>query len=178
MKSDVIIIDNHGNGFDKSLDETRKVAAYEDLTHKESLCLQLCAEEMLSLARSITGEMKASFWIETESRTFNLHLTTKTVMDKEKRSLLLGAATSGKNEAAVSFLGALRDAFEHAMAADVSHSNDLPADLLDDLPNHVIECLDPEWDKYEQSTLKRLADTIRIGIRGDNVDMTVTRKFA
>ena len=40
MKSDVIIIDNRGNGFDKSLDETRKVAAYEDLTHKESLCLQ------------------------------------------------------------------------------------------------------------------------------------------
>ena len=178
MKSDVIIIDNQGNGFDKSLDETRKVAAYEDLTHKESLCLQLCAEEMLSLARSITGEMKASFWIETESRTFNLHLTTKTVMDKEKRSLLLGAATSGKNEAAVSFLGALRDAFEHAMAADVNHNNDLPAELLGDLPNHVIECLDPEWDKYEQSTLKRLADTIRIGIRGDNVDMTVTRKFA
>ena len=133
MKSDVIIIDNQGNGFDKLLEETRKVAAYEDLTHKESLCLQLCAEEMLSLARSITGEMKASFWIETESRTFDLHLTTKTVMDKEKRSLLLGAATSGKNEAAV---------------------------------------------KYEQSILRRLADTIRIGIRGDNVDMTVTRKFA
>ena len=117
MKSDVIIIDNQGNGFDKSLDETRKVAAYEDLTHKESLCLQLCAEEMLSLARSITGEMKASFWIETESRTFNLHLTTKTVMDKEKRGLLLAASTSGKNEAAKSFLGPLRDAFEQAMAA-------------------------------------------------------------
>ena len=170
MKSNVIYIDNQGNGFDKLLEETRKVAAYEDLTHKESLCLQLCAEEMLSLARSITGEMKASFWIETESRTFNLHLTTKTVMDKEKRSLLLGAATSGKNEAAVSFLGALRDAFEHAMATDVNHNNDLP--------NHVIECMDPEWDKYEQSILRRLADTIRIGIRGDNVDMTVTRKFA
>ena len=178
MKSNVIIIDNQGNGFDKSLEETRKVADYEGLSHKESLQLQLCAEEMLSMARGITGEMQASFWIETEGRTFDLHMSTKTVMDKEKRALLLAAATSGKNEAAVSFLGALRDAFEHAMAADVNHNNDLPADLLDDLPNHVIECLDPEWDKYEQSILRRLADTIRIGIRGDNVDMTVTRKFA
>ena len=68
---------------------------------------------------------------------------------------------------------------EHAMAADVDHSGEaLPDDLLSDLPNHVIECLDPEWDKYEQSTLKRLAETIRIGIRGDNVDMTVTKRFA
>ena len=178
MKSNVIIIDNQGNGFDKALEESRKVAAYEALTHKESLQLQLCAEEMLSLARSITGEMQASFWIEAEDRAFNLHMTTKTVMDKEKRSLLLGAATSGKNEAAKSFLGSLRDAFEHAMAADVDHSNDLPEDLLNDLPNHVIECMDPEWDKYEQSTLKRLADTIRIGIRGDDVDMTVSKHFA
>ena len=179
MKSDVIIIDNQGNGFDKLLEETRKVAAYEDLTHKESLCLQLCAEEMMSLARSVTGEMSASFWIETNNGQFDLHMSTKTVMDKEKRSLLLSAATSGKNEAAKSFLGAIRDSFEHAMAADVDHSGEaLPDDLLSDLPNHVIECLDPEWDKYEQSILRRLADTIRIGIRGDNVDMTVTRKFA
>ena len=178
MKSNVIIIDNQGNGFDKALEESRKVAAYEDLSHKESLQLQLCAEEMLSLARSITGEMQASFWIEAEGRAFDLHMTTKTVMDKEKRSLLLGAATSGKNEAAKSFLGSLRDAFEHAMAADVDHSSDLPEELLNDLPNHVIECMDPEWDKYEQSTLKRLADTIRIGIRGDDVDMTVSKRFA
>ena len=65
------------------------------------------------------------------------------------------------------------------MAADVNHSGEaLPDDLLNDLPNHIIECLDPEWDKYEQSTLKRLAETIRIGIRGDNVDMTVTKRFA
>ena len=174
MKSDVILIYNQGNGFDKSLEETRKAAAYRELSHKESLQLQLCAEEMLSMARSITGEMQASFWIEAEDRMFNLHLTTKTVMDKEKRALLLGAATSGKNEAAGSFLGALRDAFEQAMAADVDHSgSDVPEEVLDDLTNHEIACLDPEWDKYEQSTLRRLADTIRIGIRGDDVDLTV-----
>ena len=74
MKSNVIIIDNQGNGFDKSLEETRKVADYEGLSHKESLQLQLCAEEMLSMARGITGEMQASFWIETEGRTFDLHM--------------------------------------------------------------------------------------------------------
>lgn len=178
MKSNVIIIDNQGNGFDKTISEALKVAVYEELNHKDSLHLQLCAEEMLSLVRSVTGEMKASFWIETEGRTFKLHVSTQTVLDKEKRAQLLGASTSGKNEAAKSFLGQLRNAFEKAMTAEANHNDDLPDDVLNDLANHMIECTDPEWDEYEQSTLRRLANTIKISIRGGTVDMTVIKEFA
>ena len=177
MKSNVISIDNQGNGFDKSLKEARKVAVYEELGNKESLHLQLCTEEMLSLARSVTGELKASFWIETEGRRFDLHMTTETVMDKEKRAMLLTTATSGKNEAARSFLGKLRDAFEQAMAADVSHSDDLPDEVINDIVNRVIECTDAEWDGYERSTLRILADSIRIGIRSKLVEITVSKEF-
>ena len=178
MKSDVIIIDNQGNGFEKTIEEARKVAAYEGLNHKESLHLQLCAEEMLSLVRSVTGELKASFWIESEGRTFCLNMSTQTILDREKRAQLLASSTSGKNEAAKSFLGQLRNMFEQAMTAEAKHNSDLPDDVLDDLANHTIECTDPEWDEYEQSTLKKLANTIKIGIRGDAVDMTVVASFA
>ena len=181
MKSNVIVIDNQGSGFDKAVKESKKVATYEGLNRKNSLHLQLCAEEMLSLVRSVTGELQASFWIETEGPEFNLHLSTQTKMDAEKRQKLLGAATSGQNEAAGSFLGFLRNAFESAMAVNVDHSDeleDLPSDVLDDFANHTIECTDAEWDGYEQSTLRRLADCIKIGIRGDMVDMTVSKRFA
>ena len=178
MKSNVINIDNQGNGFEKTIEEARKVAAYEALSRKDSLHLQLCAEEMLSLVRSVTGELKASFWIESEGKTFCLHMSTQTALDKEKRAQLLASATSGKNEAARSFLGYLRDMFEQALAAEADHSSDLPDDVVADLANHTIECTDPEWDEYEQSTLKKLANTIRIGIRGDAVDMTVVTSFA
>ena len=178
MKSNVIIIDNKGNGFEKTIEEARKVAAYEALSHKDSLHLQLCAEEMLSLIRSVTGEMKASFWIENEGKTFCLNMSTQTVLDKEKRAQLLASSTSGKNEAAKSFLGQLRDMFEQAMAAEANHNNDLPDEIMDDLANHTIECTDPEWDEYEQSTLKKLANTIKISIRGGAVDMTVVTTFA
>lgn len=58
------------------------------------------------------------------------------------------------------------------------YSDNLPDDLLDDLANHTIECTDAEWDKYEQSTLRRLANHIQIGIRGGTVDMTFTKSFA
>ena len=173
MKSDVIKIDNSGNGFQDALIQTTKSAQFRNLSHKETLQLRLCAEEMLSLARSVTGEMQASFWVESEGKQFDLHLSTKTVMDKEKRENLLASATSRKNEAATTFLGKLRDAFEQAMLSEVDYS--IPEDALDDLANHPIEI--PEWDEYEQSILREVADEVKIAIRGDMVDMTITKKY-
>ena len=111
MESDIIQIDNLGNGFEQAVEETKRVAQFRGLDHKNSLRLQLCTEEMLSMAHTVTGEMQASFWLESEGNCFALHMTTNTVMDKMKRSLLISSATSRKNEAANSFLGKLRDAF-------------------------------------------------------------------
>ena len=177
MKSDVILIDNQGKGFDEAVQQTKKVAEFRGITPKEAVRLQLMAEEMLSMARSVTGEMQASFWIESEGPAFELHMTTKTIMDKEKRYLLISSSSSRKNEAANSFLGRLRDAFEEAMTADIDHDYfDLPVELQADLSGRAIET--PEWDHYEQSVLLRLADNVKIGIRGGEVHMTVIKDFA
>ena len=173
MKSNVIHIDNRGNGFENAVKETRKAAKYNELSAKDSLCLELCAEEILSLARSVTGEMEATFWLENEGNHYALHLSTQTVMDREKRENLIASATSHKNEAANSFLGRLRDAFESALLSDADNS--IPEDALDDLANHVIEI--PEWDEFEQSILRSVADDVKIGIRGGVVDMTVSKHF-
>lgn len=176
MKSDIILIDNQGNGFADALEETKKVASYTGLEPKLTTRLQLMTEEMLSLARSVTGEMQASFWLESEGSHFDLHMATKTVMDKEKRYNLLSSASSRKNEAAKGFLGKLRDKLEEAMASEVDHSEEeIPADIVSDLANHPIE--DPEWDGYERSVLRRLADTIKIAIRGGQVEIIVSKNF-
>ena len=73
MKSNVISITNRGDGFEKALQETRKVAAYEGLGEKETLHLVLFTEEMLSMAEIVGGDMTmtAYFWIETGGKTFN-----------------------------------------------------------------------------------------------------------
>ena len=173
MKSDIIKIDNSGNGFQEALAQTTKTAQFRNLTHKETLQLRLCAEEMLSLARSVTGEMQATFWLESEGKQFDMHLSTKTIMDKEKRNNLIASATSRKNEAASSFLGKLRDAFEEAMVTEVDYS--IPEDAVNDLANHPIVI--PEWDEYEQSILREVADEVKIAVRGDTVDMTITKSY-
>ena len=132
---------------------------------------------MLSLARSVTGEMKASFWLEAEGKTVVLNMTTKTVMDREKRDQLISSASSRKNEAANSFLGKLRNAFEQAMAGDSDRTTfELPDELVSDISNRFVES--PEWDRYEQSILLKLADDVKIAIRGGLVNMTVTKAFA
>ena len=92
MKSDIITIDNQGNGFENALRESKKVAEYRELGEKETMRLQLFTEEMLSMVHSVTGEMKGSFWIESEQNRFELNLTTKTVLDKEKRHLLISSS--------------------------------------------------------------------------------------
>ncbi|MBR3019504.1 MAG: hypothetical protein IKH57_20905 [Clostridia bacterium] len=178
MKSEIITIDNRENGFSDAVKEARKVAVYTELNPKDSLHLQLCTEELMSLVRSITGEIKASFWIETKGSQYDLHVSTKTAMDMEKRNLLLSVATSRKNEAAKSFIGMLRDVFEETMVVEVKQGNNIPAEVMGDVVNRVIVCTDAEWDGYEQSTLKKLADVIKVSIRGGAVDLTVSKKFA
>lgn len=178
MKSEIITIDNQENGFSDAVKEAQKVAAYTELNERDSLRLQLCTEEVLSLVRGITGEIKASFWIESDGPQYDLHVSTKTAMDMDKRNLLLSVATSRKNEAAKSFLGMLRDIFEETMVVEVRQADAVPSDITNDLVNRVIVCTDPEWDGYEHSTLKKLADVIKVSIRGGVVDLTVSKKFA
>ena len=175
MKSDVISITNHGDGFEQALEETRKVSAYKGLGEKESLHLTLFTEEMLSIARIVAGDMTASFWIETEGDTFVLHMSTRSRLDKQMRAQLIETATSRRNEAANSFLGKIRDAFEQAMAAEHTY-DEAPYDVMEDIAGREIS--DPEWDQFECSILRKLADTVRVSIRGDEVDMTVRKSFA
>lgn len=177
MKSNVINILNMDEGHDKAIREVKKVADYEGLEHKECLQLQLLAEEMLGLLKSVAGDVKASFWIEAGQGSFCLYLSTKTEMDMEKREQFLSSTTSGRNEEANSFIGYLRDMLDVTLYSQPCHSEELPDDVLADITNHIIRCSDEEWDRYEQSTLKKLADTIKIGIRGENVVMTVIKTF-
>ena len=177
MKSDIITIDNQGKGFAEAVAETQRVARYAGLDHEDTLHIQLLTEEMLSLARSVTGVMKASFWLEGSGCVYSLHMTTNAVLDSQMRSELIQSTTSHKNEAAKSFLGFLRNVFEQAMASDRDYdAYELPRDVAEDIVGRDIEV--PEWDGYERSVLANLADNVKIGIKGQKVSMTVTKDFA
>ena len=173
FKSDVISIDNHENGFRAVEEETRKIAKYTGLNAKSRIHLQLFAEEMLSMVHAITGEMQGTFWVEKVNQRYDLHLATQVMLDKQKRELLIRSTSSRKNEAAQGFLGRLRESFEKAMLSD----REQEYFNLSEERNGRMGTAKPEWDRYEQSVLLRLADNVKIGIRGEQVSLTVTKTF-
>lgn len=170
MKSDVIIIDGTGKGIEAAQRQTELAAQYRGLDEKSLLQLQIMTEEIMSLARSVTGETAASFWIESEERRFSLHLETRTKMDASKRYQLMFSSTTNKNEAAKGFLGFLRDKFETAVQAETDGV------YYDGTQEEVPE--DKEWDRYERSILRRLADDIKISVKGGLVGIEVVKTFA
>lgn len=172
MKTDIIVIDETGKGIETALLQAEQAARYRGLNEKNSLQLQIMTEEIMGLARGITGETTADFWLESEGTAFSLHLTTRTKMDASKRYLLMYSSTSGKNEAAKGFIGYLRDKFENALLAESDGVYyDFNSRARDEAPQ------DEEWDRYERSILRKLADEIRIGVKGGLVEIEVRKTF-
>ena len=177
MKSNTIKIDNHGHGFDDLLTEVRKVAVYEEIGKDETSYLELLAEEMLSLIKGLDGDVKANVWIESKEKKCEIHLTTRTVLDKEERYRLISSSTSGKNEITRTFLGRVRDALEEALASEADHDYYLlPEDLIKDLPPVTEE--ETGWDGYERKIIKNVADSAKITIRSRRVKMVISKNFA
>ena len=171
MKTAVIEIDSRGNGFTNALEETARMAERNGLTREDSLRLQLFTEEMLNMIRTVAGGTKASFWIERDGSRYDLLITTKTLMDRKKRELLLA---SGKKDTGKGFLGRLRGAFVQAMASGAHNPRRLTFDKARALQgNEPAE----DWDRYEQSVLLHFADDVKIAIHGNEVKMTVSKVF-
>ena len=63
------------------------------------------------------------------------------------------------------------------MLSDVDRQDvTLSEDEIAHLPQGVLG--QPDWDGYERSILQTVADEVKIGIRGGNVDVTISKRFA
>ena len=179
MKSKIIALQNSGQGFVDAQKETEQFALEEaKLSNEQTLHLCLITEEMLSLLRSVTGDLTAEYWLENEDHAITLHLTTKQKLGNTQRIDLIQSTSSGKNEAAKGFLGKLREAFEQAMSIGADVDRFYGADGYQagaDISDEIIAT--PQWDKYERSVLLSLTDDIKISIQGGVVDLTVLKKF-
>ena len=190
MKSDVIKVSSREDRIDLVLDQAARMASVQNLSHKSALHLRLLSEEMMCMMRAIAGDVDGEFWIENKGLSYELHLRCNTFMDERKRKMLLGASSSGKNEANRGFMGKLRAFFEP--------TEDLPpfcsfnpdgtySDMVWSMRSYqkmLRQCVDQNregaeeaWDELEKSVVSHLADDVRVGIRGSEVEMTVFRNL-
>ena len=200
MKSDLITVSNKENSLNEALAQAEKVSAYKGLTGKNALHLRLLTEEMMGLMRSITGETEGTFWIEDSNNEYCLHLQVMTPMDSKKREQLLSVSASGKNESAKGLMGKLRDFFDRGADADIapfSSSLMLPdmyerasmraADwewsmirYEEALANRVKNddaSAKEAWDELEKSVVAKVADDVKISIRGRMVEMIIIKRL-
>lgn len=157
FKSKRIDIDNRGYHFADALEESEKISLLSGISRKNAIRLRLITEEMLGMMRGITGQCKASFRIFCDGERFELFLTTRTRMNKKKRSNL---KASGKCDPA-SFQDKLRGELLKALEMD----SDFEFDIL------------AEPGSFEQSMLYLLADSIRLDIYSGSVFLTVIKDF-
>ncbi len=187
MKSDVIHTASDGTGIVEALKQAEAVAVYKALSGKDAIHLRLLAEEMTGMIKALTGELAAEFWIETVGDRFELHLRTDTEMNPDKRQRLLAVTTSGKNSAS-GFMGKVRSAFEAAVSAmERGYADSVGAGLID--PNGNIGFADwtltkyrqnakgEEWDELERSIVAKIADEVKVCIKGSSVEMIIEKRF-
>lgn len=195
MKSEVIAVSSKGMGMDGALLQADQTAKQLGLSDREALRMRLLVEEMMSMMRSIIGQLEGKFWIETDDNAYRLVLQTKTLMDAEQRAQLLSASTSGKNEAHRGIMGKLRAFFEPIPVLDT------PAFLVETvaIPGNengeltwsleayrerlarrrdTSEEAQAEWDELEKSVVSHIADNIQVSIRNNDVEVVFLKKLA
>ena len=193
MKTDIIAISSPGNNMEAVLGQIEKISAYKGLSEKDAMYLRLLTEEMMAMMRAITGNVNAEFWAEDQAGVYELHLRVSSLVDEKAREQLLSASSSGKNEAARGFMGKIRAFFEPACSVPMFTSGfagggpqmfgryswsmeDYRYQLRQYREQH--RDANPEaWDELEKSVVAKVADDVKVSIRGREVEMTILKSL-
>ena len=196
MRSDVVKITNGGSGMPEALDQVERAAAYKSLSEKDTIRLRLLAEEMMGMFRAITGEAEADFWLESEGLSFVLHLESEVEMTDKKRDKLLSISTSGTNLAAKGLMGKIRELFARAIEPSDDNGPAIGLKFMPSAPSMAHDVVTAEmwslskykssidkkdtekWDELEKSVVAKIADEVKIAIRGSKVEILVYKDFS
>ena len=192
MKTSEIIVSSSGAGVNAALDLADRTAAELGLSRRDAVRLRLLVEEMMSMVRAIVGQLEGKFWIEADDRAYRLRLKTTTLLDAGQRAQLIGASSSGKNQAHRGIMGKLRAFFEPmpieetpAYLADAIVTTGKDGDItwsLDAYRERLkngkdADGVQEEWDELEKSVVSHIADDIQVSIRGYDVELTIIKKL-
>lgn len=199
MKSNVCKINNGISDLGDILNESAKVAVYNDLDQKQSLQLRLICEEIDGMLPNIIDEFEGDFWIECEEGVCKVNISIKipefNVIKKEE---LVGIAKSKRNAAAVGIVGKIRNAIENFLLdEDAMNAINVSSNMyyfstglsggadyacLWSLENYRVkmekEKQSEAWDELEKSVLASVADDVIVKVKGNCAQIVIVKKFA
>ena len=148
-------------------------------------------EELVGMLKELSGDFEGKFWIEQQDLAFEFitHIYLKENMDKQTKRKFINVSTDKKNAAAKGIIGKIRDVVENMLYPEnaVYSSNFISyqletAVLLDDQWT-LKRYKDAEknnkepWDELEKSIIANLADDVSVAVRGNNVEIVITKNF-
>ena len=198
MKSNVCKIEKGNKDLEAIFNECERVALYNELEHKQALQLRLLCEELDGMLPEIVGDFDGILWFEFDGK----QCLIKTSIDiaeisQQSKEELISVAKNNKNASAKGIVGKIRSAIENFFLdedfcdAVVMSSSDLHmangyCNIIDYSyywsldqyrSNTKKEEKSEEWDELEKSITARLADEIKIFIRGNTVEMVIEKTF-
>ena len=198
MKSNICKIDNTTMDLSAILLESERVAAYNGLTHKQSLKLRLLCEEIDGMLPKIIDNFEGNLWIDFEDGVCKVNVSIKIPeFNAEKKDDLIGISKDKKNAAAVGIVGKIRNAIENffldgssASVYDPCTSFHLSTGFSEGVDYSYLWSLEQyrsllkpeeqkeEWDELEKSVIASVADDVIVGIKGNQADIVIVKKFA
>ena len=193
MKTEKIAVSSKGRGMDAALALVEVTADQMGLSPREAMHMRLLVEEMMSMVRSIVGDLEGKFWIETEEGSYRLYLQMASLLDAQQRKQLISASTSGKNEAHRGIMGKIRAFFEPMPIEDTpaylaetivrGSANDDMTWSMEAYREHLRKRKDAsdeamvEWDELEKSVVSHIAHNVTVSIRGYDVELMIQKRL-
>lgn len=203
MKSHVCKIEKGTRDLDAILRESERVAAYNGLSHKQTLQLRLLCEEIDGMLPNIIDDFEGELWIEFEDGVCKVNVSIQIPeFNAEKKAELIGVAKNKKNAAAVGIVGKIRDVIEtffldevrmealalssraHGLAPGYGAGYGEGIDYaylwrMEEYINSVKKEEQAEaWDELEKSVIASVADDVIVGIKGKCAEVVIVKKFA
>ena len=193
MESNVCKIKKGESDLSLLLEETEKVAVYNELTGEKALSLRLMAEELVSMLPSIAENYEGEFQIVTDGDYYELQVRFFVEgMSVATRERIIGVSKDNKNVFDAGVSGRIRAVFDY-MTLENDDPMVSPAGkygLATDIDFSQIWSLRQykngaesdaaereKWDELERSILVKLADDVTVGVKGKKVSITIKKSF-
>ena len=199
MKSNVCKIENGTKDLDAILNESERVAAYNGLTHKQTLQLRLLCEEVDGMLPSIIDDFDGELWIDYNDGVCKIYVSVEIKeITSAKKEEMIKVAKNKKNASAKGIVGKIRSAIEdvfldkelqeaYVISANAIHfSSGYGTDVVYpyywslEQYREVIGKDKPEeeWAELEKSVIASLADDVIVGVKGRHAHIEIIKKFA
>ena len=197
ITTEKIKISNTGEGMNKAIELTERVAMLIELDKKKKFHARLLAEEMLSMVRAISEDFSAEYWLEAENKICKYYLEAKSNLNYSKRKELISVATNQKNSAKFGIMEKIRNLIEtgfnelaEGIAANEQYGNAIMTYGMLQMDGMVLWSMDKyksdvehsnqnsdEWDELEKSIIANIADDVRVAIKKDKIELTIIKDF-